>query len=85
MTTVFNESRLTTVPRPAIPELSRPLTPAELEEALRGFHGSYYVEHPFHKLMYQGKLHAAPIPGLGRQPARVPARRPARRDPVQLS
>jgi len=56
MTTVFNESRLTTVPRPAIPELSRPLTPAELEEALRGFHGSYYVEHPFHKLMYQGKL-----------------------------
>jgi pyrroloquinoline-quinone synthase len=56
MTTVFNESRLTTVPRPAIPALSRPLTPAELEEALRGFHGSYYVEHPFHKLMYQGKL-----------------------------
>ena len=46
MTTVFNDSRLTTVPRPAVPELSRPLTPAELEEALRGFHGSYYVEHP---------------------------------------
>jgi pyrroloquinoline-quinone synthase len=36
--------------------LERPLTPDELEARLRGFHQLYYVEHPFHKLMYEGKL-----------------------------
>jgi pyrroloquinoline-quinone synthase len=43
-------------PRPPIPALERSLGPGELEEALRSFHGSYYVQHPFHQLMYEGKL-----------------------------
>lgn len=42
--------------RQPVPELERPLTPDELEARLRGFHQSYYVEHPFHKLMYAGSL-----------------------------
>jgi pyrroloquinoline-quinone synthase len=56
MTTTLAPSRLATPPRAPIPALDRPLTPAELEEALRSFHGSYYVQHPFHQLMYAGKL-----------------------------
>ena len=56
MTTTFAASQLAAAPRPPIPTLERALTPAELEEALRSFHGSYYVEHPFHRLMYAGKL-----------------------------
>ena len=36
--------------------LDRVLSPDELEARLRGFHQLYYVEHPFHKLMYEGKL-----------------------------
>ncbi len=47
---------MTTALRQPIPDLDRPLTPDELEARLRGFHQSYYVEHPFHKLMYAGKL-----------------------------
>lgn len=43
-------------PRPPIPALDAPLTPDALEAALRNFGGSYYVEHPFHRLMYDGKL-----------------------------
>lgn len=43
-------------PRQPLPALTRPLTPDELEARLRSFHQSYYVEHPFHKLMYEGKL-----------------------------
>src|SRR5574338_248707 len=39
-----------------LPELTKSLSPEELEQALRSFHGMYYVEHPFHKLMYEGKL-----------------------------
>jgi pyrroloquinoline-quinone synthase len=56
MTTTLAASQLATSPRPPIPDLARPLTPAELEDALRSFHGSYYVQHPFHQLMYEGKL-----------------------------
>ena len=56
MTTTLAASQLATPPRPPIPVLERPLGPAELEEALRAFHGSYYVQHPFHQLMYEGKL-----------------------------
>ena len=35
-------------PAPPIPALERPLSPDALEHALRAFHSSYYVEHPFH-------------------------------------
>jgi pyrroloquinoline-quinone synthase len=55
-TTTLRASELATPPKPPVPLLTRPLTPKELEDALRNFHGSYYVEHPFHKLMYEGKL-----------------------------
>src|SRR5207245_1864025 len=55
-TTTFAAAQLAAAPRPPIPTLERALRPAELEEALRSFHGSYYVEHPFHRLMYAGKL-----------------------------
>ena len=56
MTATLVASELATPPRPPIPALDRPLSPADLENALRAFHGSYYVEHPFHRLMYEGKL-----------------------------
>jgi pyrroloquinoline-quinone synthase len=56
MTATLPSSRLSARPRPPIPVLERPLTPAELEEALHAFSGSYYVEHPFHRLMYAGQL-----------------------------
>ena len=56
MTVTLNASSLATGPRAQIPELDRPLSPEELEAALRSFHGSYYVQHPFHRLMYEGKL-----------------------------
>ena len=56
MTATLTASRLATPPKPPVPELTRPLTPEELEAALRSFHGSYYVQHPFHQLMYEGKL-----------------------------
>jgi len=56
MTTTLAPSPLATPPRPPLPELTRPLSPDELEAALRAFHTSYYVEHPFHRLMYEGKL-----------------------------
>jgi pyrroloquinoline-quinone synthase len=49
-------SQLATPPKPAFPRLERPLTPDQLEQALRSFQGSYYVEHPFHQLMYGVKL-----------------------------
>jgi pyrroloquinoline-quinone synthase len=55
-TVPLHASELATPPRPPIPVLDRPLPPAELEAALRAFHGSYYMQHPFHQLMYEGKL-----------------------------
>ncbi len=56
MPATLASSQLTAPPRPPVPALERPLTPAELESALRSFSGSYYVEHPFHRLMYAGRL-----------------------------
>ncbi len=55
-TATLQASQLATPPKPPFPRLERPLTPDALEQALRSFQGSYYVEHPFHKLMYEGKL-----------------------------
>lgn len=43
-------------PAPPLPAFDRALAPDELEAALRAFHGSYYVEHPFHELMHAGAL-----------------------------
>ena len=56
MTTTLAASKLATPPPPPFPRLDKPLAPAELEEALRSFNGSYYVQHPFHQLMYEGRL-----------------------------
>lgn len=56
MTATLVPSELALAPRPPIPALERPLTPDELEAALRSFHGSYYVQHPFHRRMYDGTL-----------------------------
>ena len=56
MTATLAASQLAAAPLPPIPALDRPLAPAELEEALRSFHGSYYVQHPFHQLMHEGTL-----------------------------
>ncbi|HEX5386869.1 MAG TPA: pyrroloquinoline-quinone synthase PqqC [Gemmatimonadales bacterium] len=55
-TATLSADRLATPPAPPFPVLVRPLTPDELEQALRNFSGSYYVEHPFHQLMYAGRL-----------------------------
>src|SRR4026209_312275 len=54
--TTLAPSELATPPRPPIPTLAQPLGPDELEAALRSFHGSYYVQHRFHQLRYEGKL-----------------------------
>ena len=52
-------------PAPPVPALDRPLAPDALEAplepdalvgALRAFSTSYYAEHPFHRLMHEGKL-----------------------------
>ena len=56
MPSTLTASELATAPRPPVPDLGRPLSPTALEEALRAFHGSYYVAHPFHQLMYEGGL-----------------------------
>lgn len=50
-------------PAVAIPALDRPLTATELERALRGFHSSYYVEHPFHQRMHDGALSTRQLQG----------------------
>jgi len=49
-------SALAAPPKPPVPALDSPLTPDELESALRAFHSSYYVQHPFHQMMHEGKL-----------------------------
>lgn len=56
MTATLLASKLATPPGPPFPRLERALGPGELEDALRSFNGSYYVEHPFHQLMYEGRL-----------------------------
>jgi pyrroloquinoline-quinone synthase len=54
--TTLTASALSAPPRPPFPTLDRPLAPEALADALRGFHGSYYVKHPFHQLMHEGRL-----------------------------
>lgn len=49
-------SALAAPPPPPIPVLAHPLAPDVLAEALRSFSTSYYVNHPFHQLMHEGKL-----------------------------
>jgi pyrroloquinoline-quinone synthase len=56
MTATAHGSLLAAPPAPPIPRLDQPLSPGALEEALRSFSGSYYVNHPFHRLMYDGHL-----------------------------
>jgi pyrroloquinoline-quinone synthase len=56
MTATLLASKLATPPAPPFPQLERALGAGELEDALRSFNGSYYVEHPFHQLMYEGRL-----------------------------
>ena len=56
MTATLTASMLAAPPRPPVPVLDRPLAPEALAAALRSFSGSYYVNHPFHQLMYEGKL-----------------------------
>jgi len=54
---------IATPPAPPIPALERPLEPQALVAALRAFHSSYYVEHPFHRLMHEGKLSQRQLQG----------------------
>jgi pyrroloquinoline-quinone synthase len=57
MTTITPSApSLAAPPPPPIPALGRPLEPAELVGALRAFSRSYYAEHPFHRLMHEGRL-----------------------------
>jgi len=51
-----NRLEVATPPKPPIPDLAHSLGPDALEAALRDFGGSYYIAHPFHRLMYEGKL-----------------------------
>jgi pyrroloquinoline-quinone synthase len=53
---MMNASTLSAPPKPAFPDLTRPLAPEQLSDAFRAVHGSYYAHHPFHVLMYEGKL-----------------------------
>jgi pyrroloquinoline-quinone synthase len=55
-TSPLSAPTLAAPPAPPIPTLDQPLEPNALVAALRAFHASYYVEHPFHKLMHDGKL-----------------------------
>jgi pyrroloquinoline-quinone synthase len=56
MSSLLASPTLAAPPPPPIPVLERPLGPDALAEALRAFHSSYYVEHPFHRQMHEGKL-----------------------------
>lgn len=56
MTTTLSASVLSAPPPPPIPDLQRPLSPAQLADALRAFSTSYYANHPFHQLMHEGRL-----------------------------
>jgi pyrroloquinoline-quinone synthase len=52
-----------TPPAPPIPTLERPLSSDELVAALRAFHASYYIEHPFHRMMHEGRLSRRQLQG----------------------
>ena len=56
-------SGLAAPPPPPIPSLDHPLGPAELADALRAFSTSYYAEHPFHRLMHEGRLTRTQLQG----------------------
>ena len=85
-TTALRASELATPPRPPFPILTRPLTPAELEDALRELPRVLLRGAPLSQADVRGEAHPAAVPGLGRQPAGVPAGGAAegRRDPLQL-
>ena len=54
--TTLSASTLAVPPPPPFPALTRPLDPDDLAAALRAFHQSYHVHHPFHQLMHEGRL-----------------------------
>ena len=56
MTTTLHASVLAAPPPAPIPALIEPLAPDDLAAALRAFSGSYYANHPFHRLMHEGRL-----------------------------
>lgn len=55
-TSTLSTPSLAAPPPPPIPALRHPLAPDELVDALRAFSRSYYAEHPFHRLMHEGRL-----------------------------
>ena len=59
----LDEPALAAPPTPPIPELDRALAPDDLETALRAFHASYYVQHPFHRMMHDGLLSRRQLQG----------------------
>jgi len=54
--TGLHASTLAAPPAAPIPALTAPLAPEALAAALRAFSRSYYAEHPFHRLMHDGRL-----------------------------
>jgi pyrroloquinoline-quinone synthase len=56
MTNTLHASVLAAPPPAPIPALPQPLAPEALEASLRAFSGSYYANHPFHRLMHEGRL-----------------------------
>lgn len=53
---LLSSPSLAAPPPPPIPALEEPLAPEALVEAVSTFSRSYYAEHPFHRLMHEGKL-----------------------------
>jgi pyrroloquinoline-quinone synthase len=56
MTTTLRASALAAPPPPPIPPLDQPLSAEALAQGLRSFSTSYYANHPFHRLMHDGRL-----------------------------
>jgi pyrroloquinoline-quinone synthase len=54
--TILHASALSAPPAPALPALTHPLSPDGLAAGLRAFSTSYYANHPFHRLMHEGRL-----------------------------
>jgi pyrroloquinoline-quinone synthase len=55
-TALLAASALSAPPPPPFPDLERPLDPPALADAMRAFSTSYYANHPFHRLMHEGRL-----------------------------
>ena len=52
---------------------AEPLSPAELEAALKQIGAErYHSLHPFHKLMYQGRVESRSASGMGFEPLLLP-------------